>query len=56
MTPKHYYNYRRKYGERAADKRQRIDDDCERQRRDREDMRNRENAGLRLFSDGWGIE
>ena len=36
MTPKHYYNYRRKHGERAADRRQASDEGLERGRREQE--------------------
>lgn len=41
VTPKHYHNYANKYGVRTADKRQRIDDDLDRQRRDQEIVNNK---------------
>lgn len=34
MTPQHYYNYRRKHGRRAADKRHAIDERSDQWRRD----------------------
>lgn len=36
MTPQHYYNYRVKFGVRAADKRQAVDGRIEQGRREQE--------------------
>ena len=41
MSPKHYYNYARKYGVRSADRRQHSDERLEAGRREQELVNNK---------------
>lgn len=45
MTPEHYYNYRQKYGQRAADTRLSADRRIERERSE-QDIVNRKARGM----------